>query len=250
MIEGLDALAVILAGIAASTINTIVGSGSLITFPTLVALGLPPVTANVTNTVGLVAGSVSGTYGYRRELSGQRARLVRLGAASALGSVAGAALLLTLPAAAFDAVVPVLIIGACVLVVLQPRLNARMADRPRHPHGGPWVWLLVLAAGVYGGYFGAAQGVILMAILGLGLDESLQRVNAAKNFLALVVNVVGAVIFAFVADVDWRAAALLAVGTLVGGLLGARFGRRLSPTALRVIVVVIGVAAAVMFLVD
>ena len=175
----LEVVAVLLAGAAAGTINTVVGSGTLITFPTLLALGLPPVTANVSNTIGLVPGSVSGSIGYRRELAGQQPRLLRLGSASVLGGVTGAVLLLVLPAEAFDAIVPVLIGLGCVLVLVQPRISAAMAARAERrgeqppEHGALWVWVLVFLAGIYGGYFGAAQGVILMAILGVGLQETM-----------------------------------------------------------------------------
>src|SRR5690606_24952535 len=172
------------AGLAAGTINAVVGSGSLITFPTLLWVGLPPVVANVSNTVGLVPGSMSGAWGYRRELSGQRSRLIRLASATLTGAVVGAALLLVLPPGVFAAVVPALILLACVMVAIQPWLVRRLTDRPRREHGGPLVWIFVFATGIYGGYFGAAQGVLLIAVLALGLDETLQRVNAAKNVLA------------------------------------------------------------------
>ena len=204
---GWEVLAVFAAGVAAGTINAVVGSGTLITFPTLLAFGVPPVTANVSNTVGLAPGSAAAAWGYRRELAGQRGRLVRLGIGSVLGAVTGAVLLLLLPAEAFDMIVPVLVGIGCVLVVLQPWISRQMAARRsepvarRHHHGGWWTVLLVYLAGVYGGYFGAAQGVLLIAILGLGLDETLQRVNAAKNVLAGLVNAVAAVLFIVVADV-------------------------------------------------
>jgi uncharacterized membrane protein YfcA len=245
--------AVLLAGMAAGTINTVVGSGTLITFPTLLAIGVPPVTANVSNTVGLVPGSVSGSIGYRRELRGQRSRLLRLGVASLLGGTTGAVLLLVLPAAAFDAIVPVLIGLGCVLVVLQPAISRRVADRALRrgravsENGRAWVWVGVYLAGVYGGYFGAAQGVLLMAILGVGLQETMQRNNATKNVLALLVNGVAAVLFIAVADVDWRMAGLIAAGAIVGGQIGATVGRRLPPVALRAVIVLVGVAAIVAF---
>jgi uncharacterized protein len=244
----LHALAVLAAGAAAGCINVIVGSGSLITFPVLVALGYPPVVANVSNTVGLVPGSASGAYGYRRELDGQRSRLLRLGVASAIGAVGGGLLLLVLPAAAFAVIVPVLIAVACVLVVAQPRLSAWLGGRQRHPHGGPWLWLGVLASGVYGGYFGAAQGVVLLALLGIFLDEDLQRVNAVKNVLAGIVNASAALLFIAVAHVDWWAALCIAVGSTIGGLVGASIGRRLPALALRVLIVIVGVAAIVKLL--
>jgi uncharacterized membrane protein YfcA len=244
----LEAVLVFAAGIGAGTINAVVGSGTLMTFPALLAAGLPPVVANVSNTVGLVPGTVAGAVGYRRELEGQRDRVVRLVPASLLGSVIGALLLLKLPDAAFNAVVPGLILLGCTLVVLQPRL-ARLVNRPDgKDHGAWWVWPLVLLTGVYGGYFGAAQGVLLMAILGIGLDTAMQKMNAVKNVLASVVNGVAAVLFIAVADVDWTAAALIAVGSTIGGFVGAAFGRRLPPAVLRGVIVVVGVSAVVTML--
>ena len=245
-------LAVLLAGVAAGTINTVVGSGTLITFPTLLAVGVPPVTANVTNTIGLVPGSVSGAIGYRRELRGQRGRVLRLASASLVGGVAGAVLLLGLPAAAFDAIVPVLILTGCVLVLLQPaisrRVAARAASRGGVPeHGALWVWVLVMLTGVYGGYFGAAQGVLLMAIMGIGIQDSLQRLNGTKNVLAGLVNAVAAVIFIVAHEVEWLMAGLIAVGSVVGGQIGATVGRRLPPFALRMVIVTVGVVAVVVF---
>ncbi|HMG28822.1 MAG TPA: sulfite exporter TauE/SafE family protein [Jiangellaceae bacterium] len=241
----LEALAVVLAGLGAGAINTVVGSGSLVTFPTLLAIGLPPVVANVSNTVGLVPGSVSGAWGYRRELAGQVPRLLRLGAATLTGAVVGAVLLLVLPEAAFAAIVPVLILVACVLVVVQPWLVRWLGERPRGDHGGPLLWLLIFVTGAYGGYFGAGQGVLLIGVLGLGLNETLQRVNAAKNVLAGVANLAAGVIFAFVADVNWAAAGLVAIGAAAGGIVGAGVARRLPPIVLRAVVVVIGLVAVV-----
>ncbi len=249
-----EIVAILLAGVAAGTINTVVGSGTLITFPTLLAFGIPPVTANVSNTVGLVPGSLSGAIGYRRELHGQRARLVRLGLASLLGGITGAVLLLVLDPGVFEMVVPALIALGCLLVVLQPTISRRVAARAlargveRPEHGAGWVWVLVYLTGVYGGYFGAAQGVLLMAILGIGLEETLQRNNATKNVLALLVNLVAAVVFILVAHVDWAASGLIAAGAVIGGQLGAHLGRRLPPTALRVVIVVVGVVALVRLL--
>jgi uncharacterized membrane protein YfcA len=251
----LEIVAVLLAGVAAGAINTVVGSGTLITFPTLLAIGLPPVTANVSNTLGLVPGSVSGAIGYRRELAGQRPRLLRLGAGSALGGVTGALLLLVLPADAFTAIVPVLIALGCVLVVLQPAISRRVAARAeargveRPEHGAAWVWVMVCLTGVYGGYFGAAQGVLLMAILGVGLTETMQRNNAAKNVLAGLVNLVAAIVFIAVAHIDWAAAGLIAIGSVLGGQIGATVGRRLPSWALRAFIVVVGVVAITQFLI-
>ncbi|MFG1618294.1 sulfite exporter TauE/SafE family protein [Nonomuraea wenchangensis] len=244
---GWELVAVVVAGVVAGAINAVVGSGSLITFPTLVAMGVDPVTANVSNTIGLVPGSFTGAYGYRAELSGQRDRLLRLGLASALGALIGGLLLLVLDPGVFRIVVVVLIALACVLVVIQPRLNALLADRREHahPHGGPVLWLTVLAAGVYGGYFGAAQGVLLIGLLGSFLDDGLQRVNAAKNVLALIVNGVAAVLFVVVAKVDWQAVLGVALGAIVGGFVGARVGRRIPAPVLRGVIVAVGVAAII-----
>jgi hypothetical protein len=224
----------------------------LITFPTLLAVGVPPVTANVTNTIGLVPGSVSGAIGYRRELRGQRGRLLRLASASLVGGIIGAVLLLALPAAAFNAIVPALILIGCVLVLLQPTISRKVAARAEHrggvpEHGAMWVWVLVMLTGVYGGYFGAAQGVLLMAIMGIGIQDSLQRLNGTKNVLAGLVNAVAAVIFIAVAEVDWLIACLIAVGSVVGGQIGATVGRRLPPLALRMVIVTVGVVAIVAF---
>ena len=249
----LEITAIFLAGIAAGTINTVVGSGTLITFPTLLAIGIPPVTANVSNTLGLVPGSLSGAIGYRRELAGQRTRLLRLGVGSVLGGITGALLLLVLPAKYFEAIVPVLIGIGCVLVVVQPAISRRVAERAesrgltRPEHGAAWVWVLVFLAGVYGGYFGAAQGVLLMAILGVGLTETMQRNNATKNVLALLVNLVAAIVFVFVAHIDYKVAGIIAAGSVIGGQIGATVGRRLPPWALRAFIVVVGVAAIVQF---
>ena len=250
----LEAVLVTLAGVAAGTINTVVGSGTLITFPTLLAFGVPPVTANVSNTVGLVPGSMSGVVGYRRELAGQRARVLRLGSASLLGGVAGALLLLVLPSAAFDAIVPVLILLGVLLVIFGPRIQRAVAARAESrggipDHGVWWVWPAVAAAGVYGGYFGAAQGVLLMAILGIGVADSMQRHTATKNVLALLVNAFAAVVFIAVADVDWVVAGLIALGSVIGGQLGATVGRRLSPGLLRAVIAVVGLTALVALLV-
>ena len=242
-----EAIAVFAAGIAAGGINAVVGSGSLITFPTLLAFGVPPVLANVSNNVGLVPGGASGAYGYRRELTGQWGRLARLGVASAAGSVGGAILLLKLPASTFKVIVPVLILIACVLVILQPKLNGWLAAHRSEVsrNGGPGLWAGVCASGVYGGYFGAAQGVLMIGLLGIFLDEPLQRVNALKNGLTVIVNGVAAIVFISLTHVAWILAALIAAGSTIGGLIGARYGRRLPPIALRVLVVIIGVVSAV-----
>jgi uncharacterized protein len=246
----LEAVAIVAAGFAAGVINTVVGSGSLITFPTLVALGYPPVVANVSNSVGLVPGSMAGAWGYRRELVGQRNRLLQLGAVALVGAVVGALLLLKLPPEAFETIVPVLIVLACVLVAIQPWLTQKLKHRPRRENGGFWVWLMVLGSSIYGGYFGAAQGVILIAVLGLGLAETLQRVNAAKNVLAGLVNLVAGIVFIAIADVDWAVVAMIAIGAATGGVVGARIARSLAPVALRIVVIAVGIVATISFIVN
>ncbi|KJY35428.1 sulfite exporter TauE/SafE family protein [Streptomyces sp. NRRL S-495] len=246
-----EAIAVLVAGVGAGMINVIVGSGTLITFPVLLAVGLPPVTANVSNSFGLVPGSASGVLGYRRELAGQGARLARFGTASLLGGVLGAYLLIELPSAAFDAIVPVLILLALVLVVLQPRVAKAVAARRRpdgDPHGGPLLLVGIFLTGIYGGYFGAAQGVLLLALMGMMLQEDLQRINGVKNALAMIVNGVAALFFLFTSTVNWTAAGLIAAGSLIGGMVGAKVGRRLPPQALRAVIVVVGLVAVVKLL--
>lgn len=243
---------VLVAGMGAGLINSLVGSGTLITFPTLLAFGLPPVTANVSNTMGLVPGSISATVGYRRELQGQRARILRLASASLVGGAVGAVLLLALPERAFSAIVPALILLGLTLVVFQRPIQAWVARRHDHLGGLPelgawWVWPAVLLTGVYGGYFGAAQGVLLMAVLGIGVPETLQRLNGLKNLLATIVNSLAGLVFLVVAEVDWVVAGLIAVGSVIGAQLGSGVGRRLPDPALRAVIVVVGVVALVSF---
>jgi uncharacterized protein len=261
-----EAVAIFGAGMAAGAINAIVGSGSLITFPTLLAFGFPPVVANVSNNVGLVPGNVSGAWGYRRELAGQRGRLMRLGLFSVAGSLAGAIALLSLPSGSFQGIVSVLILIACVLVLVQPQLNARLAARrqrqaesagaaPGAEEGqGTETTSPVLAGGVfgaavYGGYFGAAQGVLVIGLLGSFLDEPLQRVNAAKNVLVALVNGTAAIVYIIFAHVAWLVVVLIAAGSTLGGLIGARYGRRLPPFALRLFVVAIGIVSVIKLIV-
>ena len=308
----LQALAIFAAGLAAGTINTVVGSGTLITFPTLLAFGYPPVLANVSNNVGLVPGVASGVYGYRAELAGQRRRLIRLGSASLAGGLVGAILLLVLPAGAFQAIVPVLIGIALVMVVFQPRLARWVAARQRAKAagvpvtagpvpaptapaaavptgavptatvptatvptaagptatvptaaapapaaagpegplqlGGPVLWVLVFLSGVYGGYFGAAQGVLLIGLMGVAFTDTMQRINGVKNVLAGLVNGIAAIVFVIATHIDWGAAGLIAAGAIIGGQIGARVGRKLPPWGLRVLIICVGVAALVKLL--
>lgn len=249
-------MAILLAGAAAGTINAVVGSGTLVTFPTLLAFGIPPVSANVSNNLGLVFGSATGSWGYRRELEGQRLVLARLAPLSLVGSIVGALLLLRLPEPVFTTIVPVLIGISLLLVLTQTRISSVLRNRRArsgrlvspvgsvHPVG-PVAGIGVLLVGVYGGYFGAAQGMLLVGWLGLVLEEPLQRVNATKNFLSAIVNGVAAVTFLVVSPeaVNWAAAGLIAVGSFLGGLLGARMGRRLRPAVLRAVIVVVGTVA-------
>jgi uncharacterized protein len=251
LVPVVDMILVALAGVGAGAINAIVGSGTLITFPTLVALGYPPVTSTMSNAIGLVAGGVSGTWGYRRELRGQWDRLVWQIPASFVGAALGAWLLLHLPEKVFTQVVPVLLVIALVLVVVGPRIQAyarrraEQAGQSAEHVSRRQMAALVLATfaiGIYGGYFTAAQGIMLIAAMGALLPEDMQRMNAAKNLLSLVVNVVAAVAYMVVAfdRISWPAAGLIAVGSLVGGFLGAHYGRRLSPNALRAVIVLVG----------
>ena len=252
----LDLLALLGAGGLAGLINTVVGSGTLITFPTLLALGVPPVIANISNTVGLAPGSLSGAWATRRELDGQRRRVLWLGSASLLGGIAGALLLLWLPSKAFDTIVPILIGLGCVLVIVQPFIAKRLAyrrarlgtDAAPPVLGSVVLWLAIALTAVYGGYFGAAQGVLFIAILGIGFAESLARINAIKNVLATIVNGIAAVVFVLVSQVSWPAAIAIAVGSVLGAQLGGRVGRKLPPTLYRVIIVVVGVAAIISLL--
>jgi uncharacterized membrane protein YfcA len=244
-------IVVVLAGVAAGAINSLVGSGTLITFPTLVALGFPPVTATMSNAIGLVAGGVSGTWGYRAELKGQWSRLRWQIPASIIGAGIGAFLLLHLPEKVFTQIVPVLLVLALLLVLAGPRIQAYARRRAEAlgrsaEHVSPTrMAALVLgtfAVGIYGGYFTAAQGILLIGVMGALLPEDVQRMNAAKNLLALLVNVVAAISYTLVAfdRISWPVAGLIAVGSLIGGWLGSRYGRRLSPAALRAVIVVVG----------
>ena len=248
--ELLDAALILVAGLAAGAINAVVGSGTLITFPTLLALGYPPVLANVSNTIGLAPGSFAGAWAYRRELEGQGRRLAVLGTMAVLGGATGAILLLTIPESAFRAIVPALILLACVLVVVQPWLTRRLGIRADQPaHGGTLLALGIYASGIYGGYFGAAQGVLMIAVIALGTGESMQRANAAKNILAGFVNGVAAIVFVVVADVDWAVVGLIGAGSIAGGFLGGTLGRRIPSPVLRGLVVAIGAVAVVTLLV-
>jgi uncharacterized protein len=240
----LQAIAVTAAGFAAGGVNAIVGSGSLITFPVLLAVGYPSVVANVSNTVGLVPGGISGVIGYRRELEGQWRRALTLACGTSVGALIGGILLLSLPSSVFDAVVPILILLAVVLMAIK-RTPPTTAD-VEHTAAGT---AAAFGTGIYGGYFGAAQGIILMSLLRFCFADDLQRLNALKNVLAGVANGVAAILFIAVADVAWEAAALIAGGSVVGAQVGARYGRHIPSEVLRWIVVIGGGVVAVILLV-
>jgi hypothetical protein len=242
-----EALAVLAAGFIAGAVNAIVGSGSLVTFPVLLAVGYAPVTANVSNSVGLVFGNVSAAWGYRRELRGRRRRARVGGAGTALGAITGGVLLLTLPEGVFEAVVPVLILVACALMIVRPKPELSHGSLSRHREIA--LAAIGFAVGVYGGYFGAAQGVILLAALRFLIPDGLQRLNGLKNVMVGVANGVAAILFVIVAHVAWEAAALIALGSISGAQIGARYGRRIPDGTLRWTVVAVGVVVAIVLIV-
>ena len=250
-----DIALIIVAGVGAGVINAVVGAGTLVTFPTLLLLGYPPVLANVSNTVGLLPGQVMATIGYRATLRGRGALLRRLVVAATVGGLVGGALLVLLPSRAFESAVAWLLLAAALLAALQPRIAAAIAARrearaaagraaPPTSPAGPLVVALVVLTGIYGGYFGAAQGVMLLVVLGLALGGPLNDLNGVKNILAGTANLVSALLFVLIAEVDWQVAGLIAIGTTIGGGLGGRYGRRLPSSALRVLLVTVAVAAA------
>lgn len=243
----IEMVVIVVAGVGAGVINTVVGSGTLLTFPVLLWAGLPPVAANVANNIGLAPGSVSGAVGYRKELSGSRSRVVRFSAAALLGGACGAVLLALLPPGVFRVAAPILIAVALVLVVAEPWLGRQLATwRESASPQGSWSMIFaVFATSVYGGYFGAGQGVILLAVMAVLMTEPLQQVNALKNVLQGVDNVASALVFILISQIDWLVVALLAGGAIVGGQVGAKVGRRLPPGVLRAFIVVVGVAGII-----
>ena len=234
------------AGFLAGALNAAAGGGSLISFPALILVGYPSLTANVTNNVAVAPGYLTGATGYRHELRGQRKRIVPLVIASFVGSLIGVGLILASSQRAFESFVPFLVLAACVLLAVQPAisrwLGERSGDRER-----PGVGALAgqTLAGVYGGYFSAALGVAVLALLGLFLDDTLQRLNALKALLQLVIGAVSAVGFALLAPVAWTAVAIIAPASMVGGEVGARLAQRVSDRVLRVGIIAYGVAAAI-----
>lgn len=243
----LDICLVVLAGFAAGVVNTAVGSGSLITYPILVLAGVPPVAANVTNTVGLAPGAILGAWAYRAELAAQLREIARLVPVAVVGAILGASLLLMLPSTVFQFVVPVLILFSVALVAFQPAIARRLGARTARTLWVPFV-LSILAASIYGGYFSAAQGVILLGILGVFLADGIQAQNALKNLLQAVVNLVAALFFVFTGRVDWPYALCVAIGALAGAPVGARLARRLPTSAFRVLIAVFGIVVAVVMI--
>ncbi|MFI5845297.1 sulfite exporter TauE/SafE family protein [Catenuloplanes sp. NPDC051500] len=243
----IEALAILAAGFWAGMINVVVGSGTLVTFPTLLFFGYPPLVANISNNIGLVGGGITGTIGYRRELAAHGPALRRLLPASLAGGLTGAALLLVLPDSAFRAIVPALIGLGLVMVIWGPALQ-RFIKKHRPSAGTPHSLALtagIYVLGIYGGYFGAAQGVLIIGLMSVLTTTALQSITALKNLLTTGVNAIAAVTFMIVAwdSVDWQAVALIAAGATLGGVAGARFGRRLSPLVMRTIIVSVGLIA-------
>lgn len=239
------------AGVGGGAVNAIVGSGTLITFPTLVALGVPPVAANVSNAVGLFPGSLAGAWAYRDELRGWRRRGALLIAGTVFGAVLGAVLLLAAPASAFQVVAPILIVIALSLVVFGRKLSALLSNRGhvQDQEMSATLWVLVMLIGIYGGYFGAAQGVLMMGVFGIMMSGSVQHHNGMKNLLSGVSKCVATIIFIIYAEIDWKIAGTIALGSIIGGLLGAHAGRRMSPKVLRSIIVLIGLVAVIKLIV-
>lgn len=248
-----DVLLVLVAGLGAGLLISTIGVASLVSFPVLVAVGLPPVVANASNTVGLVPAGLSGSFGYREELRENPAATLRVVVVCMVGAAGGAWLLLLLPPGVFEVVVPWLILFTCLLVGVQPWLAGWLRRRqgpdaaPREEMG-PVTTVFATLTGVYGGYFGAGSGVMMVAVLGLGTDLELRVVNALKTLAILASNVVASAVFLVFADLDWAAIGLLAAGSVGGGYVGARVGRRLRPTVFRVLVVLGGVTAAVLLM--
>ncbi|PUA81223.1 sulfite exporter TauE/SafE family protein [Nocardioides currus] len=247
----LEQVLVLLAGLGSGILTSTVGVASLLSFPVLVAVGLPPVVANASNTVGLTPGAISGSFGYRSELRENPRVTAIVLATCAVGSVVGAVLLLALPASVFEGVIPWLILGTCLLVGIQPTLSARLRarrgdDATMRMHVSPVTGLFATITGVYGGYFGAGSGVMMLAVLGLGTDLPFRVANALKTLAVLAANLVASIIFVVAADIDWRAVVLLAAGSVVGGYVGARIGRRLPASLLRAGIVVAGIVGAVL----
>jgi uncharacterized membrane protein YfcA len=243
-------LLLIVAGVAAGAVNAIAGGGSLITFPTLIATGLPSVDANVTNSVSVFPGYVSSVVGSRADLAGQGRRVRVILPTSLLGSVGGCALLLLTPARAFEVVVPFLVLGAAATLAFQEKLRG-LVGHPRHlspRRAAVTLQLVVFVGAIYGGYFGAALGVMYVAALALILDEPLNRINALKNVLSAAVGLVTVLVFTFFANVHWGAVLTLAPATIVGGYAGAKLARRLPSRVLKYLIVIFGTVIGLVLL--
>jgi len=247
-----DIVLLAVAGLAAGAVNAVAGGGSLISFPALLAVGLPSVTANVTNAVAVLPGYLGGTVAYRRELEGQRGRAVALGVTSAVGAVAGAALLIAGPEDLFEAIVPFLILAACALLAAQPVLSRRLRppSASSHAHRSPRLHAGAFLTAVYGGYFGAGLGIMLLAVLALSLDDDLQRLNALKGLLSFVIGAAAVAFFVAFGPVRWGAAAVMAVASFAGGHAGVAVARRLPANVLRGLVIAFGVGVSIWLIVD
>ena len=243
--SGLEVILVLVAGFGAGAINAVIGSGTLITFPVLLAVGYPPIVANVSNNLGLVPGAAAAAVGYREQLRGSRGRLLRFAPATIAGSIIGSVLLLSLPDDSFKKIVPVLITISLILIVLQPRISrwATARREATQPHGGPLLLGGIFGTGIYGGYFGAGQGILLFGLLAISLPDDLRELNAVRAVLAGTANAVAAVVFIVIADVAYLPVLLIAVGSTAGGYFGAGIGKRLPDPVLRAVIVVVGVAA-------
>ena len=240
---------VAVSGLLAGAINAVAGGGTLVAFPALLATGMAARTANIVSTIGLVPGYAGGTMAYRRELEGQGPRVRALAATSMIGGVAGAVILLITSNRSFRVVVPYLILASCALLLVQPTVGRRVTERQQAHAGerseiGPAVQIGVFVAAVYGSYFGAGLGVLLLGVLGILLADGMQRLNALKGLLSFVINGISVVVFAIGGHVAWWYTAILALTAWCGGMLGVRFARRLSPAALRLAVVVLGAGVA------
>ncbi|MDQ3337618.1 MAG: sulfite exporter TauE/SafE family protein [Myxococcota bacterium] len=238
---------VALAAVAAGAINAVAGGGSLITFPTLVAVGLPPVIASITNTVALCPGYLGATISQRRDLVGQRKRALMLLPVGALGGIAGAYLLLHTDPRAFDFAVPFLLLFAAILVGAQDQIRKLLFGHERKHRTEALAMLPVVLAGIYGGYFGAGMGVMILAALGIVLYDAMPRINALKQCVSLAVNVAAAGVFVFSGRIDWRIAGVMFVCALAGGLIGGKLASRLPATWLRWLVVVLGVSLSIVY---
>jgi uncharacterized protein len=244
------AILLVLGGVGAGIFNGVAGGGSLISFPLLLAIGYPALTANITNTVGIWPGYLASAAGFRREIGDQRSRLLRLTPVSLAGGIAGAVLLLTTSEATFADVVPWLVLGAAALFAVQPVLRRALDRGSVHPRTRPVLLVVgVFAASVYGGYFGAAMGVMFLAVLGLALPVSIAHTSGLRAVLSMIVNGIAAVVFLIHGGLAWEAAGWLALGSLIGGFAGARLALALPAPALRVVVIVVGVGTAIKLLV-